>query len=157
MGGSRKYHRRLPRQLICRLTAPAAWGTGIGTLGGSIGLGGSQFRLPVLIGLFRFVALEASILNKAMSRRPWLPARLTSADRTFPRPGAPREVITKLRAPLRLALDRPSIRVVFYVSIAVRGIRLHRPVQALWDNKVEFFELLPAVIQVIASVERIVD
>lgn len=46
-----------------------AFGCGavIGTLGGLIGLGGAEFRLPLLIGLFRFVALEAVILNKAMS------------------------------------------------------------------------------------------
>lgn len=43
------------------------WGIAIGTLGGLIGLGGAEFRLPVLIGIFRFVALEAVILNKAMS------------------------------------------------------------------------------------------
>lgn len=48
---------------------PAAFGGGaiIGTLGGMIGLGGAEFRLPLLIGLFRFAALEAVILNKAMS------------------------------------------------------------------------------------------
>jgi uncharacterized protein len=47
----------------------AAFGGGavIGTLGGLIGLGGAEFRLPLLIGMFRFVALEAVILNKAMS------------------------------------------------------------------------------------------
>lgn len=39
----------------------------IGTLGGLIGLGGAEFRLPVLIGFFRLAALEAMILNKAMS------------------------------------------------------------------------------------------
>jgi uncharacterized membrane protein YfcA len=39
----------------------------IGALGGLIGLGGAEFRLPVLIGLFNFAALEAVILNKAMS------------------------------------------------------------------------------------------
>jgi uncharacterized membrane protein YfcA len=47
----------------------AAFGGGaaIGTLGGLIGLGGAEFRLPLLIGLFHFGALEAVILNKAMS------------------------------------------------------------------------------------------
>jgi uncharacterized protein len=47
----------------------AAFGGGavIGALGGLIGLGGAEFRLPLLIGAFRFVALEAVILNKAMS------------------------------------------------------------------------------------------
>ncbi|MCV3243457.1 sulfite exporter TauE/SafE family protein [Mesorhizobium sp. ZC-5] len=42
-------------------------GAVIGTLGGLIGLGGAEFRLPLLIGIFRFTALEAVILNKAMS------------------------------------------------------------------------------------------
>ena len=39
----------------------------IGTLGGLIGLGGAEFRLPLLISLFRFRGLEAVILNKATS------------------------------------------------------------------------------------------
>ena len=39
----------------------------IGTLGGLIGLGGAEFRLPLLIGLFQFASLEAIILNKTMS------------------------------------------------------------------------------------------
>jgi uncharacterized protein len=42
-------------------------GAAIGALGGLIGLGGAEFRLPVLIGTFRFAALEAVILNKAVS------------------------------------------------------------------------------------------
>ncbi len=50
-----------------RLSAALGSGAVIGTLGGLIGLGGAEFRLPVLIGLFRFAALEAVILNKAMS------------------------------------------------------------------------------------------
>lgn len=47
----------------------AAFGGGalIGTLGGLIGLGGAEFRLPLLLGTFGFAALEAVILNKAMS------------------------------------------------------------------------------------------
>ncbi|WP_232210429.1 sulfite exporter TauE/SafE family protein [Nitrococcus mobilis] len=47
----------------------AALGGGavIGALGGLIGLGGAEFRLPLLIGAFRFAALQAVIVNKAMS------------------------------------------------------------------------------------------
>lgn len=47
--------------------APFGGGAAIGVLGGLIGLGGAEFRLPLLIGMFRFRALEAVILNKAMS------------------------------------------------------------------------------------------
>ncbi|OJY30040.1 MAG: permease [Rhodobacterales bacterium 65-51] len=39
----------------------------VGLVGGLIGLGGAEFRLPLLIGLFGFAALEAVILNKATS------------------------------------------------------------------------------------------
>lgn len=42
-------------------------GSVIGTLGGLIGLGGAEFRLPVLVGVFRLPTLEAVIFNKAMS------------------------------------------------------------------------------------------
>ena len=42
-------------------------GSAVGALGGLIGLGGAEFRLPLLIGAFRFAALEAVILNKALS------------------------------------------------------------------------------------------
>src|SRR5882757_729901 len=47
----------------------AAFGSGavIGALRGLIGLGGAEFRLPLLISLFRFRGLEAVILNKATS------------------------------------------------------------------------------------------
>ncbi|MDQ6657633.1 MAG: sulfite exporter TauE/SafE family protein [Actinomycetota bacterium] len=58
-----------------------ATGAGIGVLGGLIGLGGAEFRLPLLIGVFGFVALPAIILNKAMSLIvviTALPARLLS-------------------------------------------------------------------------------
>lgn len=48
---------------------PAAFAGGavIGALGGLIGLGGAEFRLPLLIGAFRFGALQAVMRNKAMS------------------------------------------------------------------------------------------
>ena len=48
---------------------PAAFGSGtiIGALGGLIGLGGAEFRLPLLISLFGFRGLEAVVLNKATS------------------------------------------------------------------------------------------
>lgn len=49
------------------LTAGFLSGVLIGALGGLIGLGGAEFRLPLLIGIFGFVALEAVILNKATS------------------------------------------------------------------------------------------
>lgn len=42
-------------------------GTLIGMLGGLIGLGGAEFRLPALVGWFRFPTLEAVILNKLTS------------------------------------------------------------------------------------------
>jgi uncharacterized membrane protein YfcA len=50
-----------------RPLAALAGGTVIGTLGGLIGLGGAEFRLPLLLGVFRFPPLEAIILNKATS------------------------------------------------------------------------------------------
>jgi uncharacterized protein len=42
-------------------------GAVVGLLGGMIGLGGAEFRLPILIAIFGFIALQAVILNKAMS------------------------------------------------------------------------------------------
>lgn len=78
----------LPRQAAgiltsARRTLPLAFtaGAGIGILGGMIGLGGAEFRLPLLIGIFGFAALQAVILNKAMSLIvviTALPARLLS-------------------------------------------------------------------------------
>lgn len=67
-----------PRQ---RLLLAATAGIAVGILGGLIGLGGAEFRLPLLIGIFGFAALEAVILNKAMSlvvALTALPARLLS-------------------------------------------------------------------------------
>ena len=50
-----------------RSVAAFGGGAAIGALGGLIGLGGAEFRLPLLIGVFGFRALPAVILNKAMS------------------------------------------------------------------------------------------
>jgi uncharacterized protein len=63
------------------LSAALATGVGVGLLGGLIGLGGAEFRLPLLIGLFGFAALQAVIMNKAMSLMvvaTALPARLVA-------------------------------------------------------------------------------
>lgn len=43
------------------------WGAAIGALGGLIGLGGAEFRLPVLLGLFALAAHAAVRLNLLMS------------------------------------------------------------------------------------------
>lgn len=50
-----------------RLVTALGWGASIGALGGLVGLGGAEFRLPVLLGVFRFRPLDAVILNKALS------------------------------------------------------------------------------------------
>jgi uncharacterized membrane protein YfcA len=64
-------------------SAPVVFGVGatIGVLGGMIGLGGAEFRLPMLISVFGFAALSAVILNRAMSLvvvLAALPARLAA-------------------------------------------------------------------------------
>ncbi|MBK1673670.1 permease [Ectothiorhodospira shaposhnikovii] len=43
------------------------WGAAIGSLGGLIGLGGAEFRLPVLAAIFRFKMLDAIIINLMVS------------------------------------------------------------------------------------------
>ncbi|MFI6744484.1 sulfite exporter TauE/SafE family protein [Nonomuraea sp. NPDC050451] len=56
-------------------------GAAVGVLGGMIGLGGAEFRLPLLISLFGLAALSAVIVNKAMSLivvLTALPARLAA-------------------------------------------------------------------------------
>lgn len=54
--------RTAPRPLFTFSTGGA-----IGALGGLIGLGGAEFRLPLLIGAFQFGALDAVIVNKVVS------------------------------------------------------------------------------------------
>jgi ABC-type sulfate/molybdate transport systems ATPase subunit len=47
--------------------AAAIAGAGVGVLGGLLGLGGAEFRLPVLVGYFRYRILRAISLNLAVS------------------------------------------------------------------------------------------
>jgi uncharacterized membrane protein YfcA len=42
-------------------------GAAVGLLGGLVGLGGAEFRLPLLLGVFAFAALQGVIVNKALS------------------------------------------------------------------------------------------
>ncbi len=42
-------------------------GFGVALLGGLVGLGGAEFRLPFLLSLFAFTPLQAVIINKAIS------------------------------------------------------------------------------------------
>jgi uncharacterized membrane protein YfcA len=66
-----------------RLRRSPAWafasGALIGLVGGMVGLGGAEFRLPILLAVFGFAGLQAVILNKTMSLvvvAAALPARL---------------------------------------------------------------------------------
>ncbi|MGL5810701.1 MAG: sulfite exporter TauE/SafE family protein [Nocardioides sp.] len=57
----------------------------VGLLGGLVGLGGAEFRLPLLLTIFGFAALAAVIVNKAMSLAvvvAAIPARLTAVPIT---------------------------------------------------------------------------
>lgn len=56
-----------PRPPLKRIVLAGTSGFAVGLLGGLIGLGGAEFRLPMLIGVFGFPALEAVIVNKASS------------------------------------------------------------------------------------------
>jgi uncharacterized membrane protein YfcA len=44
-----------------------AWGALIGILGGLIGLGGAEFRLPVLVSFYKFRTLQAVVINLVVS------------------------------------------------------------------------------------------
>jgi uncharacterized membrane protein YfcA len=57
----------MPARVVRSLPLAFAAGAAVGMLGGMIGLGGAEFRLPLLISLFGFAALAAVIMNKAMS------------------------------------------------------------------------------------------
>ena len=72
-------------------SAGFAAGALVGLIGGLVGLGGAEFRLPLLLTVFGFAALAAVIVNKAMSLVvvvAAIPARLTAV----PFPGRDRRV-----------------------------------------------------------------
>ena len=52
---------------LARLLGAAIAGAAVGVVGGLIGLGGAEYRLPLLLGPFGFPPLQAVILNKALS------------------------------------------------------------------------------------------
>lgn len=56
-----------PETVAAPSTLAFGCGGAIGILGGLIGLGGAEFRLPVLMGLFRFDARQAVPLNLLVS------------------------------------------------------------------------------------------
>ncbi|WP_433355808.1 TSUP family transporter [Microtetraspora malaysiensis] len=73
----------MPVRVVTSFPLAFTAGAAVGALGGMIGLGGAEFRLPLLIGLFGFAALAAVILNKAMSLivvLTALPARLAAVS-----------------------------------------------------------------------------
>lgn len=75
----------LPGKTERSMPVTFACGAVVGVLGGMIGLGGAEFRLPLLISVFGFAALSAVILNKAMSLivvLTALPARLAAVSFT---------------------------------------------------------------------------
>ena len=60
------------------------YGAPIGLLGGLIGLGGAEFRLPVLAGVFRYAARRAVALNLAISLVTVVSALLIRGEHTLP-------------------------------------------------------------------------
>lgn len=40
-----------------------AWGALVGVLSGLIGLGGAEFRLPILVSIFNYRTMQAIIIN----------------------------------------------------------------------------------------------
>ncbi|MFB2920487.1 sulfite exporter TauE/SafE family protein [Aerosakkonema funiforme] len=44
-----------------------AWGALVGVLGGLIGLGGAEFRLPILLSVFNYRTLQAIVINLIVS------------------------------------------------------------------------------------------
>ncbi len=79
-------------------------GTLIGALGGLIGLGGAEFRLPVLVGLFRLTTTRLMALLRITASRVGSRNRPT---RTGRRNSAPPRPIRPPRVPMRVPESRP--------------------------------------------------
>lgn len=57
----------LKRGLSAKQFLPVFWGGVVGIMGGLIGLGGAEFRLPILIRIFHYSTLQAIIINLIVS------------------------------------------------------------------------------------------
>ncbi|MBR8827826.1 MAG: sulfite exporter TauE/SafE family protein [Gomphosphaeria aponina SAG 52.96 = DSM 107014] len=53
--------------LFRQKVSPFFWGSLVGIMGGLIGLGGAEFRLPILINIFKYRTLQAIIINLVVS------------------------------------------------------------------------------------------
>lgn len=82
-----------------------AYGAAIGMLGGLIGLGGAEFRLPFLVGVFHFSALEAVILNKTMTL---IDLAFALPFRTSPVPFTKRQVLPHWPVIIKLLAGRTN-------------------------------------------------
>lgn len=118
-------------------------GAPIGCLGGLIGLGGAEFRLPVLVGIFRYSARQAVALNLAVS----LITLLSSL--AFRLPNAPMEQIIS-SVPVMISLiiggmigaysgarysnslsERALEKVIFFLLIGIGALLLVESVHPL--------------------------
>lgn len=107
------------------------WGAPIGFLGGLIGLGGAEFRLPVLVGIFGYGARRAVALNLAISL-------ITVASALLVRGG------TLSLAPLISLLPVACAMIAGAVSAAYLGAALvHRIPEALLERVI--FVLLAGI------------
>ena len=91
-------------------------GAVVGLLGGLVGLGGAEFRLPLLLTGFGFSALAAVIVNKAMSLVvvvAAIPARLTAvpwSEVADERSAVVNLLAGSLLASRSIVMSRPSLR-----------------------------------------------
>jgi uncharacterized membrane protein YfcA len=117
-----------PQEEVRRLPAATVlYGAPIGLLGGLTGLGGAEFRLPVLAGVFRYPARRAVALNIAISL-------ITVASALLIRGG------TLSFAPLLELLPVVAAMIVGAVSAAYVGTALvHRVSERLLERVILVF------------------